>query len=392
MTYCLAWKSNGAIFMAGDTVVTLYSDNMVPETGEVTTFAERQGVIKNKNCNYFIEERALKLYDFSNSAACFAGSAYVGRNLIDTLRQYLDLGTNPREALSLAIQNLHPFSAAQEDRVSFLYGFYENGKGILLQVETWRNGAIAERDGLVQIGSISQYHQDISAQIIPSLDQILYRVNNPTAQHIDTVLVQLLALVQSYGIYRILPQEYVGGAFCGLAITPSGIQWQPHILYVLHPPEPTSENLLIASVSVVERTLCIINNSTGQTKVITNPEPDEAADATVKRAEEASETMITDFDQGLFDYICFLNRQQHIVTVVEMRKKISHGLLYLDTNKSATGRIGIMWSPGLLNQVNSFPRDEENIHHDLCIKYLSYWPMSEEDLEFVKNNIDGMRD
>jgi len=394
MTYCLGWKSNDAIFMIGDSAVTLFATNVdrVPETGELTSFKEKQGLIDNSDSTYFIEEKALKVHDLYNSAVCFAGSVYLGQTIIDNLRSYLSFGSDPRKAFYSTIQNLSPFSSFGDDDVTLLFGFYENTKPVLLQVDIKNNEPIQEVGWLAQIGSISEYHQQLSERFINHFDKILSAVGNRTSRHIESVLVQLLGLIQSFGIYRYLPDEYVGGAFCGLTVTFSGIQWQPHILYVLHLPEPTTDALVITAVSVTNRTLTIVNNTTGHTKIITNPEPDEDIAAAERRADDAAKIMIANFDQGKFEYICFLNTSQHIVTVVEMCNQISHKLLFIDVETTVEGRIGIVWSPDLLNMVSHIPQQKMDPQHDLCIKWQPYREMSVDDLAYVRNNIFSMRE
>ena len=266
MTYCLGLRTARGVLIAADSAISSMGHVLSACSGEgTTTFGELQGNVGRGRWSH-IEEAVLKLTVEADSVIGFAGDVDTGRCLIDlylTLR--MDAGSNGRDAVRKALSSVYPC----QEQAEALFGFYDANEPYLMHVDIAR-GTVSEVEGLVQVGSVPQSQCTWTARYVSKFLAMLERLG-PDPRQLDQVFAQLVALVQSYGVHDYLLPEGVGGAFVAAWVTPTGAQWQRDHLDVMHDTVPTSGEIVMCATMVRDGVLCLVNNQTGSSKLITWP-------------------------------------------------------------------------------------------------------------------------
>jgi hypothetical protein len=391
MTYCLGWKLKSGILLAADSAVTwLHEPPSRAYPLDVTSVGERHGVIETRKGPKYVFEEALKIRQIGDSIAAITGDMGTAANLLRTIETAHAAGLSYRAALDTALTSNRPFSEALG--VSVLYAFYEAGVPHLMQLDTDDGGRIHEIEDLAQIGSIPEAHKRYTRQIIASLREV-YGDRYLTKETIANVFSQVIALMQSYGVHDYLIAHGVGGAVVGAWVTPEGAAWQRDVFYIIHPPEPSPDNLTSCAVIVRDGTVCLLNNSTDFCVALTNRHHDENSAASETRADDALTTACDRFDRGLFDHLVFINQGKHIASVVHMDQHRHHYLLYVDSYEDEEGdrRIGIVWTPTLLQLVNTIPGNQKIVGDELTLQWIPYRPASPEQIALIENAVGALR-
>lgn len=382
MTFCVGWKILECVFLFGDTLLTNYDSEKLP-TVPKTSFGELQGKQEVYGKNAIVEEGGVKIRTFEKSAIAFAGSLKTALALEDMVQECLELGATAKDSLQSALYSIQPVSANEE--ATILLACHEDGKAKLFRLDTLHNGSIEEIDELVQIGSISKCHRENVENMIASLTKELLTRYRPDHHSYQNILIRIAALLQSLGIHDFIVSEGVGGAFVGVCISECGVIWQPDTLYCLHPPIPEAENIFFTGLFVRDQVVCLVSTAANVNIYMASPLKYESYEARMARVLAVSDVVLNQFDSGRFEYLIFLNTALHTSTVLEMNGECCHGLAVVDAENPIKGRIGILWSPGLLKLVNTIPCDADGGQPDLCVRWLPYWPPDDETLAEIRN-------
>ncbi|HJV25883.1 MAG TPA: hypothetical protein VJ673_09350 [Aromatoleum sp.] len=318
-----------------------------------------------------MNEKGLKLAVGANSVVGFAGDVATARSLIAAYFVARETGSGARDGVRQALNSVCPCTEQSE----VLFGFYEDNEPRLLHANTARN-AISEVEGLVQLGSVPPSQREWTASYVSAFLDLLNRFG-PHPLHAERIFTQLVALMQSYSVHDYLLPRGVGGAFVAAWVTPSGARWQGDHLYVIHDAVPNPADMIMCATMVRDDVLCLVNNQTGNTKLITWPHRSESEHALTTRVEAAGNKSLGTFDDAAFDYFISINKHKHVVTVLEMCGEQHTALVSLCAH-GIDGKLGVVWTEELLRIVNTIAGIEAPEHLHMT---LGFQPFIELNLE-----------
>lgn len=371
MTYCLGLRTARGVFIAADSAISSVSPLMLDRPHETkTAFGELQGDVGPRPWRY-VTEKGLKLTVGTDSVVGLAGSVATARSVINAYFGAREAGSGARDAVRHALSSVCPCT----DQAEVLFGFYEAQEPCLLHVDIARN-KISDVEGLVQLGSVPPSQCEWTARYVAALLSLLNRFG-PDQRHVERIFVQLLALIQSYGIHDYLLPEGVGGAFVAAWVTPSGARWQGDHLYVIHDAVPNPAEMVVCATIVRDGVLCLVNNKAGSNKLITSTHWNENEHAITARVEAAGKNSLETFDNATFDYFISINKSKHIVTVVEMCGEQHHGLISLYAHK-IDETIGVVWTEDMLRIANTIAGVENPDPLHMTLGFQPFIALSEE--------------
>ncbi|KVM45661.1 hypothetical protein WJ58_31085 [Burkholderia ubonensis] len=372
MTYCVGLCTDRGVFIAADSVFSSEFPSASAAAGidETTVFGEKHGDVGSRPLRYVFEE-GLKISVQEATVTGFAGDVNTARALV---RAYLDgcaLGDDARKAVGSALLSVTP---CNED-ADVLFAFYEAGKPCLLHVNTVR-ASIREVHGLVQLGSeLSSGQHRWTEQLISSYLELMGRLGSHPL-HVERIFAQLVAALQSYGVHDYLVPHGVGGAFVAAWVTSTGARWQGDHLYLIHGETPDFDDPMCATM-VRDDVVCLVNNQTSGTKLITYLRPSENQEKVKSRAEAAASKAVDSWDDATFDYFVSINSSKHVVTILEMCRKQHHDLLSLHAPR-IENKIGIVWTDAFVQLANKLEGVKDPSPEYMSVRFL---PFSEPDEE-----------
>lgn len=346
MTYCVGLRTKTGVFVGADSVFSSASPSAhTLASSSRTAFGELQGDVGPDGSRY-VSEEGLKVSIGSDTVVGFAGDVEIARAVI---RNYFDgrkAGFGARESVHSALVSVTPC----EKEAEILFAFYEFEQPCLVHINTLDQSSV-EVDGLVQLGSelADGQHEWTEKFVSLNLEQLERLGTHPL--HTERAFTNFLALLQSYGVHDHLLQHGVGGAFVAAWVTPTGARWQGSHLFVMLGEEPSYEDPMCAT-SIHEDVLCLVNNQTESTKLLSWMLSNENTDDTKARFDSAAEKCIAAWDAGTFDYFILLNRTRHVVTVVEMRGHLHHALVSFHA-PHFDRKLGIVWTRELVSHANT---------------------------------------
>ncbi len=371
MTYCVGFCTDQGVFIAADTSFSSMAPPINNTNSSVrTVFGERQGEVGEKPWK-FVFENGMKLAVGDGMVAGFAGDVCTARSLVDAYWIMRAKTLSSREALRDALLNVTP----SENDADVLFAFYELGKPCLLHVRV-ATAVIQEVNGLIQLGSELPSGQHESTKKLVSAYTDLLRRFRPHPLHMERVFSQLVSALQSYGVHDYLLPYGVGGAFVAAWVTPEGARWQGDHLYIVHGREPSSEDLMCATM-IRRDALCLVNNQIDSNKVIIMRRPLESDADIEARAELAISEALNAWDNAKFDYFVSINKSSHVVTVLEMRLEQHHELLSLHA-PGMEDKLGIVWTKDFLNRTNIVEGLIEPNSECLSVRFQPFKEASEE--------------
>lgn len=372
MTYCVGLRTKTGVFIGADSVFSSPSPSTHAAADHLTTaFGERQGDVGPDHLRY-VSEEGLKISIGNDTVVGFAGDVDTARAAIRTYFEGRKSGLGARESVHAALVSVTPC----EEEAEVLFAFYEAEAPCLLLVNTL-NQSTREVEGLVQLGSqlAAGQHEWTARFVSASLEQLDRYGAHPL--HTERTFTTFVALLQSYGVHDYLLQHGVGGAFVAAWVTPTGARWQGSHLYVIHGEIPAFEDPMCAT-SIRNDVLCLINNQTASTKILTWRRPSESEDETKARVDSVAEISVAAWDAGTFDYFISLNSAKHIVTVVEMRGHLHHTLVSLHA-PHIDRRLGIIWTGEFVDRANTIAGVEKPDPGHMTLNFLSFIGISEDE-------------
>lgn len=223
MTYLMAWKIGGFIYLLADTAETTPWRDPIPRSS--TSFGEASVSQPHES----VHEGALKLLNFERAVIGMAGDASKARSIAATFKEALRYTDTPRAAFDYAITSNAPFDLDPQRSCTVVIAFPNTPTPTLLSFNL--NGDLNtiehHEDCFLAIGSMPQKYKEISLHI---LEEGAHHFHNEPAQF----LISVLAIIQSLVMREYLLEKGIGGVFCGLFIGEHSIQWQGDILFILH--------------------------------------------------------------------------------------------------------------------------------------------------------------
>lgn len=390
MTLCVGWKFRDDIYLFGDTIFSQGKSDRFP-AGEKTSFGELQGNGSVHGRSAYVEENGIKIRAFAGGAIAYSGSVAKAVAMADIVEASLNEGMTPKDALRRAFMNVQPIE--DNEHTSLLLACDEAGTPALYHFDTKDAGNIQSIEGLIQIGSISAHHRSNTENIIKGLEIEISKRFMPGVHTRKNILSRISGYLQSIGVHDPILNEGVGGAFVGLCYSSDGIEWQPDTLYVIHSPEPSAGEIIFCGVFVRNQVLGLVSTASQLNKFVAWKFANEDFSDTHDRALKVSGEIIKKYDSGKFDAIVFLNNYIHAVTVIEMKNNTHHHFTVIDAFNPESGRLGIVWTSGLLRIVNTIPKDEDGSQPDLSVRWLPYMELDASEIaeidQFLQRQYDS---
>ncbi|MFQ1689248.1 hypothetical protein ACK39A_11860 [Aeromonas veronii] len=378
MTYSVAWTTETAAFIVTDSAVTNPIDNYDGTSNGTTSFCERQGRLDSGN---YVYERAYKIFSKSNVAYSLAGDANFGTEFINDVAFRIELGLDVASSIRGAIDNYPDFKLKPSIEVTI--AFYDEHPQ-LITVKNTRSTYIEFENGLVLTGSPTEELIDYTNTFYNVFMEDYLKIPLGSVSD-EELLVKMIALLQSYGIHNYTIENGIGGAYTGVSVTGSGVEYQPDICYLISGENPAFDSLKIAAVNANEHSVCIINTDISDI-VISNKN----SDVTELTQTSFSDSCRNKFDRGEYKYFIFMNIYCHVVCIVDMNFSRHHLLLSLDVREDKEGTLGLIVSNDLQMMLNDGYQVPTNIQ-DTTFYCIPFIPAPEGQVNLVEKELTKLR-
>lgn len=237
MTYCMAWKFNDSIYMAGDSAATM--------PGEPFAKISSTGQIQKDNRGVRVEELALKIAPISSRCTIgMAGNAKVCVDVAKFLKDNYHYGFTIKQLLEMAVGSLGPL----QGKCHLLIGQYVDDNAYLYKWKSECPHELSEVKGFADIGSADRYTKALMKYMV-----VNYICKMPLSQFILPFATGLLV---SHSAHANLIGSGVGGCITGLVLTQTGYEWQPDTTYIFYGKDQKINNAL--SVAVRDDTALVV--------------------------------------------------------------------------------------------------------------------------------------
>lgn len=378
MTYSVAWKTDTAAFIVTDSAVTTSIDHHNGESNETTSFCERQGRLDSGN---YVYERAYKIFSKSNIAYSLAGDANFGSEFINDVASRVEIGLDIESSIRGAIDNYQDFKFKPSIEVTI--AFYDELPQ-LITVKNKRSTYVEFQDGLVLTGSPTEkligYTNTFHTVFMDDYLKIpLGSVSD------EELLVKMIALLQSYGIHNYTIENGIGGAYTGVSVTGSGVEYQPDIFYLISGENTAFDSQKVAAVNANEHSVCIINTDISDI-IISN----DNSDITESCQTSFLNSSRKKFDRGEYRFFIFMNTYCHVVCIVNMNFSRHHLLLSLDVREDKEGTLGLVVSNELQMMLNDGYKVPTSVQ-DTTFHCIPFIPAPEAKINLVRKEITKLR-
>ncbi|MGF0469886.1 hypothetical protein ACQQ6W_09545 [Lysinibacillus fusiformis] len=211
MTYCVAWKKDGEVFLIADSITSTISKEEEGNYEATSSFGETQGLYTN----YWTKETSQKIIKINKNLAV----AYSC--------------DNEKKALE-AISYLHLIDQITLlEILQMLCSTYENGFELIIvymsdngnKIYHWHNAQYVEINDFIEIGS-GKYIPNLSK----SFRSIIANYRETKSINSSNYLTDILSTIQCISIRNNFIKYGVGGMFFGLFLHKE-IEWSRDILY-----------------------------------------------------------------------------------------------------------------------------------------------------------------
>ena len=378
MTFCIGWKTPTASFIIGDSALTT-NDSSNQDIKIESSFKEPQGNINKNKCVF---EGAYKIFSENDIGFALAGNAIFGRQLISEIIMRLEFGINIQVALSQAINNYPDFSS--KPPIEILISYFDN-KPRLFTLKNQRTQALVEESDLVIIGTpLPPLVQAVSEIYFTSTNYWLEHEGSP--ENDEVFFIKVLAILQGFGSHFNTMDRGIGGAYTGLYVTNTGIEFQKDICFVITGENPEHDTIKFASVQINKNLLCIINTDSPPLLVQNDFVGKITESEITQRNEVFYKSSLKNFDKGCFKYFIFINTFLHISTVIDMSYGHEHHLLNIDIREDRPGTLAFFMSNQLRKLINDNFKDIGKTQIP-TVYYIPYHPASSE----VKRHIENQK-
>lgn len=356
MTYCVAMKGQFGVVIAADSAVT--SD--APPRLELSSFGEKHARRYGRETGPFVKEEMLKIEVIGECAVTFAGDLDEIERILAVFRGGIEAWVSPLDAFKAAAQK-----AASPSKAQIILGYRKDAAPRIATFNANSNGEVIDDVEYASFGSMKDVYQELTAKYFRVLTE-----NNASSSRI---LVQIIALLQSYGIHDYLIEDGVGGGFCGVAMDSSGVHWQPDILFVVAHPE--LEHVGYIGSFARDNCWCMFSSlTTAGTIVFFRGRSGSPRELLRQEIKSLVAEMEAKHDDARFDYVCALSNDRHSVTVIELLGNRQHPLIVIESAAEKEATLGIFWSPqirDLLNEITE-PVGYVGEPHDISLRFFPY--------------------
>jgi hypothetical protein len=296
MTYCIGWRYGESVYLVADSLVT----KETPSVSPISSFGE----VHVGSEGWFVEESLLKLMRVADDCAiAYSGSVDVSISIVEFISTHYCDAMNIEMLLQSASNSLGPFS--EFDSSSLLIAL-SGEKGPRL-IEWNTSAGIVQSDAeFAEIGSLCS-----PVIQIPRMLLSFFRERDLPEEH---SLAAITAMVQSFGIHYDHLSQGVGGVFCGLSVSASGVKWQRDTRFILYDDEMS--NVSRVSVIVRDDSLALHSSRTNEASVFMTSVPNRGWQEWLHVWEKKVCQQLNSID---FDYWVFVSLQRMLITIVYWR-------------------------------------------------------------------------
>lgn len=243
-------------------------------------------------------------------------------------------GTDVRVAFSRAVNAHCPLNPASQ--VQILLAAPARSEAILLCFNGDGEQRIEEvpPKTAANLGRIAGRYKSVSTYVIG-------QVGNRFAGEPVRYLACALGVLQSWGLRENLIERYsAGGSFCGLLATPTRIEWQPDILYILYASGMLRRAKFVASI--IRDHVLVVRSTVSESSRYFGDSLN--GGLSEKWKNDWWDRAFNHISTGSFDYVIALDTQHPNVTVFELlgRPESAHARLKVST--SANGNVDLDFS------------------------------------------------
>lgn len=308
MTYCFAWKTSDAVFLAADSAV---QSTIAVERSAVTSFGER--TIRKDGRHVY--EGALKIFRLGNAALTFTGDADTGYSFVRNIATHLNAGTPILEAFKHGASSI--CAPPLRPKIRAIGGYFADDVPHLIVFNASGSGEFSENENLVQFGLRDIYREQV-ATFTTHLERNL---TDPRDR-----MACIIGFCQSIGVREYLLEQGVGGPFCGAFLTKTGFEWLPDMSFHLlsgRPEKGESFDEGEVVVSVVRDDIFLVGSpytggfTTWYNSGLVEPTHEEII-RNAKRVGGKAQKLARD---QAFDYSVLISKDTAVTVVVRMDKK-----------------------------------------------------------------------
>jgi len=378
MTYSVAWKTGTAAFIVTDSAVTTPQGNNNFDENVTTSFRERQG---KQDAGNYVYESAYKIFSQSGIAYSLAGDASFGSEFISDIAFRVEMGFDLDAAINGAISNYPDFKC--KPAIEVAVAFYDEQPKVIT-IKNKRTKFVELEDGLVLTGSPTKELIEYTNKFYSVFMEDYLKV--PLGSVTDEeLLVKMISLLQSFGIHNYTIENGIGGAYTGISVKSSGVEYQPDLCYLISGENPAFDSQKVAAVNANEHSVCIINTDISDI-VISNYNSNVKDSCRLCLLESSRKK----FDNGTYKYFILMNTFCHVVCIVNMNFSRDHFFLHVDVREDKEGTLGLVISAGLQKMLNDgyeVPRAIQDTTF-YCIPFI---PVTEDKIKFIRSEIVKLR-
>ncbi len=209
MTICVGWVRDNEVFLIADSAVT----GSTPATTTSSLFGERH----EDRPGLSVEESALKIFRWQETAAAFAGNADLAREIF---QNYITLSKHfvSLEAFEKAWQSSTPF---EERSCAALFAFHDGGTPNLVKF----GADSVSGQSFAAIGALAE---DSARSLEISIREMPSEFAKP-----DEVLHAALSFFQRNSVFSNYMPNHIGGYYVGMWIGQQGLSWASPSLHAV---------------------------------------------------------------------------------------------------------------------------------------------------------------
>jgi hypothetical protein len=216
MTLCAAWIRNQHVYLVADSAVT----KNTPLASSRSHFGE----VNEDEGGKRVEESALKIFRFEQTAIGFAGDADLASDIFKAYVRHAQ-SNKPKDSFELAWAEFTPFEeSADKDRSCRAVLVFHDG--ICPRLVYFTETEITEpADKCAVFGSLDNNEAKDVIQMVQNLP------SNYTEP--DDVLSLSLVSFQRFSIFENRLKRGIGGHYAGVSIGAEGLRWMPPVLHLI---------------------------------------------------------------------------------------------------------------------------------------------------------------
>lgn len=378
MTYCFAWKTSDAVFLAADSAV---SSTVPVENSEVTSFGEK--TIREEGRHVY--EGALKIFRLADAVLTFTGDAGIGHTFVRKVATHLKAGTPFSEAFKYGASSI--CAPPLQPAIRAIGGYFTDDSPHLIVFNAIGSGEFSENENLVQFGLRDMYREQVAALIM--------HLDRDIADSRDR-LACIIGFCQSVGVRDYLLEQGVGGPFCGAFVSKTGFEWLPDMSFHMlsgRPMRGESFDQGEGVASVIRDDIFFVGSThtRGFTTWYNSGLIEPSNEEIIQNADKAVEKVRKLVGEQEFDYSVLISKDTAVTAVVRMDKRsvtkhLGHGL-----RRSFDGDRTIMITSGFSSELGSILKGESRPSGaPIDIPHIQFFPFQPGELG--ENSLSGLKE